>query len=167
MAYKISGRVMIVGHTQTLTSKSGNSYTKRDLVMTVRKFDPYTGYPSEDNDNTPKFTFMGQQCQQLDTIKTGDIVVVHFDISGRSYEKDGRTEYFTEVRPFRVEQPNGQGNQAAPQQYNTGSQPPLQDPIQPPQAYQQTSQQTTSPFGEQAFPAAPGNLQSKDDDLPF
>lgn len=103
MAYKISGRALFIGPAMTMTSKSGNQYTKRDMVIAVRKFDPYTGHPSEESDNTPKFTFFGQQCQQLDAVRIDDIVVVHFDISGRSYEKDGKKEYFTEVRPFRVD----------------------------------------------------------------
>ena len=167
MAYKITGRVTMVGPTQTLSAKSGNSYTKRDLIMTVRKFDPYTGYPSEDKDNTPKFSFFGQQRQQLDNIKVGDIVVVHFDISGRSYEKDGKTEYFTEVRPFKVELSNGQSNQVTPQPYIPQTQQPYQAPSQAPQPYQPAYQQPPSPLGQQTFPEAPKNLQDKGDDLPF
>ena len=134
MAYRISGRVITVGPTQTLAAKSGNSYTKRDLIMTVWKFDPYTGYPSDDKDNTPKFTFFGQQCQQLNGIKAGDIVVVHFDVSGRSYEKDGKTEYFTEVRPFRVESSGPPNSQPSPQPYIP----------QPPQPYQAPLTDSTS-----------------------
>lgn len=167
MAYKISGRVIMVGPTQTLPAKSGNTYTKRDLIITVRKFDPYTGYPSEDKDNTPKFSFFSQQCQQLDNIKVGDIIVVHFDISGRSYDKDGKTEYFTEVRPFKVELSNGQSNQVAPQPYIPQTQQTYQAPSQAPQPYQPAYQQPTSPLGQQTFPEAPKNLQDIDDDLPF
>lgn len=167
MAYKISGRAITVGPTQTLAAKSGNSYTKRDLIMTVRKFDPYTGYPSDDKDNTPKFSFFGQQCQQLDNIKTGDIVVVHFDISGRSYEKDGKTEYFTEVRSFKVELSNGQGNQVAPQPFIPQAQQPYQAPSQSPQPYQPPISSNPQPFGQQEFPAPPTNIQDKGDDLPF
>lgn len=163
MAYKISGRVITVGPTQTLAAKSGNSYTKRDLLITVRKFDPYTGYPSDDKDNTPKFSFFGQQCQQLDNINPGDIVVVHFDISGRSYEKDGKTEYFTEVRPFKVELSNGQGNQVAHQPFIPQAQQPYQAPSQSPQPYQPPISSNPQPFGQQAFPAPP----QSDDDLPF
>ena len=167
MAYKISGRVLSVGPTQTLPVKSGNTYTKRDLIMTVRKFDPYTGYPTEDKDNVPKFVFFGQQCQQLDSIKAGDIVVVHFDVSGRSYEKDGKTEYFTEVRPFKVELSNGQSNQAPPQPYIPQPQQQYQDPSQAPQPYQPAYPQSSSPLGQQTFPEAPKNLQGGGDDLPF
>lgn len=115
MAYKLSGTVLLITPTQTLPTKSGNTYQKRDLVITARKFDEYTGRPTEDAGNTPKFTFFGKQCEQLDGLKAGDLVKVGFDIAGRSYAKDGRIEYFTEVRPKYVDF-NKQGNQpSAPQ----------------------------------------------------
>lgn len=116
MAYKLTGSVLLIGNTQTLPSKTGTPFTKRDLVITVRKFDPYTGVPSEDPGNTPKFTFVNANCQQLDTLKPGDIVTILFDISGRSYEKDGKTEYYTDVRPFRVEVQRQPYQQPAPVQ---------------------------------------------------
>lgn len=116
MAYKITGTVLMIGDTQTLPSRSGTQFTKRDLVITVRKFDPYTGVPSEEPGNTPKFTFMNSNCQQLDNIKVGDIVTVLFDIAGRSYEKEGKKEYYTDVRPFRVEVQRQPYQQSAPVQ---------------------------------------------------
>lgn len=113
MAYKITGRIVSVGPTQELTAKSGNPYQKRDFVMTVRKFDPYTGQPTDDEGNTPRFTLFGERCNDLNGVFKGDIVTVSFEISGRSYDKDGQTEYFTEVRPLRVEKATygGQGLQ--------------------------------------------------------
>lgn len=103
MAYKITGRIISVGNTQGLTAKSGNLYTQRDFVMTVRKFDPYTGQPTDEDGNTPKFSLFGERCNDLNGVFKGDIVTVSFDIRGRSYDKNGQTEYFTEVRPIRVE----------------------------------------------------------------
>lgn len=103
MAYKISGRVKEIGPAQQLMSKGGVAYTKRDLVITVRKFDPYTGKPTDDEGNTPKFTMFGDRCRDLDSVSAGQVVTVHFEVTGRSYDKDGKTDYFTEVRPLRVE----------------------------------------------------------------
>lgn len=102
MAYKITGTLLAIQPTQELQSKSGKSYKKRDFVITVRKFDPFTGEPTDDTGNTPKFTLMGERCNDLDTFMAGDVVTVNFEISGRSYEKDGKTDYFTEVRPLSV-----------------------------------------------------------------
>lgn len=92
-----------MGELQTLSSKSGNSYKKRDLVISVMRFDPYTGIPKADPDNTPKFTFIGDRCNDLENISVGMTVIVDFDINGRRFEKDGKTEYFTDVRPFRID----------------------------------------------------------------
>lgn len=103
MAYKITGKVLEVGTTQELISKGGTEYRKRDFVITVRKFDPYTGQPAEDEGNTPKFSLFGDRCNDLNGIFKGDIVVVYFEISGRAFEKEGKREYFTEVRSVRVE----------------------------------------------------------------
>lgn len=102
MAYKISGKVLWIGESQTFPSKNGNSYTKRDLVITVRKFDPYTGVPTDDEGNTPKFTFFGEKCTDLNTIRIGDIVTIGFEISGRNFDKEGNREYFTDVRPINI-----------------------------------------------------------------
>lgn len=153
---------MHIGPAQALTSaKTGNAYTKRDLVITVRLFDPYTGQPTEDSGNTPKFTFMGERCRDLDQYKAGDIVTVDFDISGRKYEKDGRTEYATDVRPFRIspnrpsqpqsyQQPQQQQQQQAYQPQEQVYQQPqtaqtYQQPPQEPQAYQQPQQGYAQP----------------------
>ena len=103
MAYKITGRIISVGNTQELTAKSGNRYTQRDFVMTVRKFDPYTGQPADDDGNTPKFSLFGERCNDLNGIFKGDVVTVSFEVRGRAYDKNGQTEYFTEIRPLRVE----------------------------------------------------------------
>lgn len=104
MAYKISGRVLKKFDSVSLPSKSGNSYTKQDLVIAVRKFDLYTGEPSDDETNTPKFTFFGERINDLVAINEGDLVTIHFEISGRPFTKeDGKTEYFNDIRPLRVE----------------------------------------------------------------
>lgn len=154
MAYKISGRVLHVGAPVNLSSKSGTQFTKRDLVITIRKFDPYTGVPSEESDNTPKFTFMNSNCQLLDNIKVGDIVTVMFDVNGRSYEKDGHIEYFTDLRPFKVEQ-----QRQAYQQPQAASQP-YQDPFAP-------TQPITPPEAPIAPQAASMASKTESDDLPF
>lgn len=154
MAYKISGSVLYISDTVTLPTKSGTTYTKRDLVITVRKFDQYTGVPSEETGNTPKFSFMNTNCQQLDGIKVGEVVTVLFDINGRSYDKDGRTEYFTDVRPFKVEV-----------QRQLYQQP--QSVSQLLQGAFPTNQPTNPTYDTTAPQAAPTAAQVQTDDLPF
>ena len=103
MAYKISGTILMIGPVQTIPSKSGSPLIKQDVVFTVRKFDKYTGQPTDDVGNTPKFTFVGEKCQQLSGLKSGDIVTVYFDIQGREFTKDGINGYFTDIRPFKID----------------------------------------------------------------
>lgn len=102
MAYKITGTVLTIGPAISFSSRTGNTYIKRDLVIIVRLFDPYTGQPEEQANNTPKFTFFGDRCRDLDNFKVGDVVTINFELSGRSYIKDGKTEYMTDVRPLGV-----------------------------------------------------------------
>lgn len=175
MAYKIKGRVMIITPTQSFAAKSGNSYQSRYVVIQAIRYDQYTGQPTVDPENTPKFTFFNKQCETLDNIKVGDIVTVNFDIQGKSFDKDSKKEYFTEVRPFRVDidsasanqtqQPNGQ----TPQQpfYPSQSQQYAPAPSQAPQAYQPPIQPNPTPFGQTTFPPAPTDLPGDDGDLPF
>lgn len=103
MAYKITGRVLQIGQTQSVPTKSGGTYDKRDIVITVRKYDPFTGEPREDLENTPKFTFGGERCRDLDGVNPGDPVTIHFEITGRSYMTEKEKRFFTEARPLRLE----------------------------------------------------------------
>lgn len=176
MAYRLSGKILSISPTQTLISKSGNSYDKRDLVVTVIKYDQYTGYPSEDPGNVPKFTFIGQRCQDLDAFKVGDAVTIGFELSGRSYEKEGRTEYLTDVRPVSIYKSNRDFSPApevaSPSPAPSGTMyqgpsdpfavPPVSNPI------------PNSPFGQPFGGVSPANVQTDNvnlsdlgDDLPF
>ncbi len=124
MGYKIKGRVTVLTPTKSMTAKSGNAYQSRYLVITAIRYDQYTGQPTEDQENTPKFTFFGKQCEALDNIKIGDIVTVNFDIQGRAFDKDGQRDYFTEVRPFRVDCDNSNEISPTQLQNNSGNQYP-------------------------------------------
>lgn len=159
MAYKITGSVLAIGPTQTLSSKSGNTYTKRDLIISVRLFDPYTGQPIADNSNTPKFTFIGEKCATLDQFSPGNVVTISFDISGRSYDKDGKTEYFTEIRPFRIDynRPSMKQQPAYPQQQET-----IIQQAPPATPYGQQSDRHQNPYPTSTISSTPSK-----DDLPF
>ncbi|MBD5307626.1 MAG: DUF3127 domain-containing protein [Bacteroides sp.] len=166
MAYKITGRILLVGQTESLTSKNGKIYQKRDLVITTMKYDPYTGQPEEDQGNTPRFTFFGERCQSIDGFSTGDTVCVTFDIGGRSWEKDGVKMYMTDVRPIRVDKVQNPGVSAStsfgqPQMTSPFPGPAPQAPAGAPFGQSSFGQpQMTSPVSHPAIPPA-------GDDLPF
>lgn len=103
MANKISGRIIVLQPTKALTSKSGNSYKRREFVIERIVFDRNTGRPTADSNDTIMFALIGDSCSQLDNAKVGDEVVVDYDIQGRIYDKDGEKKYFTDIRVFRVD----------------------------------------------------------------
>lgn len=152
MANFIIGQILVIGDTQNLTSQNtGNTFTKRSLIISVRRFDPNTGEPVNDYENTPEFSFIGDRCRDLDQFKVGQNVAVYFDIIGRKYTPQGGTEkIINDIRPYKIElygraageqpqpapapQPNPQpqpGMQAAPQ-YATQQQASQPDPFNPP-----------------------------------
>ncbi|MBD5585348.1 MAG: DUF3127 domain-containing protein [Clostridia bacterium] len=157
MAYKITGRVLNIGPSQSIIAKSGNQFVKRDVVIMVRKFDPYTGEPSFDELNTPKFSFMNEKCQQLDKIKVGEIVNISFDVRGRAYEKDGKKDYLTDVNPFSIV-PDKQNYQVQQEAYQQMAEAQAQQPMaQSPQQYQQPimQQPQQSPQYNSSYPSSP------------
>lgn len=151
MAYRITGKVIHIGYPLRLTSKAGKEYTKRDLVIAVRKFDQYTGQPTDDPNDTPKFTFMEDKAQALNTLAIGDLVTISFEVSGREYtNRENQQDWFTDIRPTFIGKVNvptqtAPDRQEAPQMV---AQPQVVQPTPAPQSYQQ--------------PAS-----AKSDDLPF
>lgn len=134
MANKITGRVHRITPEQTVTGKSGKTFTKRTLVLDAARYDTHTG--EKKFDNYPSIEFSGEQMKRLDEFKEGDAVVVSFDINGREF-KDGQTgevKYFNSIRGYKVERygdveakaqqapiPNtGNQQQAAPAQEQQG-----------------------------------------------
>ncbi len=166
MAYKIIGSVLAITPAQTFPSKNGNSYTKRDIIITVWTFDTNTGERNVEKDNTPKFTFFGKQCELIDRFKPGDIVTIFFDIKGNIYNKNGQTEYFNEVKSKYIDFFRPVIQPTAPQQYPTPQAPP---PSQ--QGLGQTFAQSPAMNAIQnAFPNAEiisEGVVTDNDDLPF
>ena len=150
MANTIIGQIASIGPTQSLMAKNGNAFQKRDLVINVRRFDPNTGEPVTDWENTPKLSFIGDKCRDLDRFQVGQMVVISFDLQGRKYTTaNGETDIITEARPYKIEaygqrpsQPSSQPMAASapappyPQQAQAQPQYPqqpqgFQDPFKP------------------------------------
>lgn len=154
MANQIIGTIVLITPPETLKTKSGVSFTKRELVLAIQKFDPNTGQPYSDQSNTPQITFMGDKCQELDRFRPGQVVSVSFDLSGRQYTgSDNQVKYINDVRGYKIEEyrPYGQPSQAP-----AYAQPTVADyaPVE-----------TVVPQEVQTTPVAPAPV--KDDGLPF
>lgn len=103
MANTITGRVHRITPEQTITGKSGKTFTKRTIVLDVPRYDSRTG--EKIFDNYPSVEFSGELMKTLDAFKEGDAVVVSFDINGREFkdEQTGEVKYFNSIRGYKVE----------------------------------------------------------------
>lgn len=136
MANTIIGEIASIGPTQSLMAKNGNAFQKRDLVINVRRFDPNTGEPVTDWENTPKLSFIGDKCRDLDRFQVGQMVVISFDLQGRKYTTaNGETDIITEARPYKIEAYGQRPSQPATQPMAASA--PAQAPTYPQQAQTQ------------------------------
>lgn len=147
MANTIIGQIASIGPTQSLMAKNGNAFQKRDLVINVRRFDPNTGEPVTDWENTPKLSFIGDKCSDLDRFQVGQMVIISFDLQGRKYTNaNNETDIITEARPYKIEAYCQRASQPAPQQITAQAQPqaptyPQSAPMSHAQAQPQYPQQ--------------------------
>jgi len=90
MSYEASGKLIEKYPEQQLTEK----FRKREFVVEI----PDGMYPQQ-----IKFELTNDRCSALDNFDVGDDMRVHFQLSGRGYEKDGKKVYFTNIRAWRLE----------------------------------------------------------------
>lgn len=155
-ANQIIGQIASIGPTQSLMAKNGNAFQKRDLVINVRRFDPNTGEPVTDWENTPKLSFMGDKCRDLDRFQVGQMVVISFDLQGRKYTNaNNETDIITEARPYKIE---AYGQRP--------SQPTVQPAVAPAPAQPQYPQQAHSMPQAQAQPQYPQQPQGFNNPFP-
>lgn len=143
MANQVIGTIVSIGQTQSLMAKNGNAFQKRDVVISVRRFDPNTGEPVTDWENTPKLSFMGERCRDLDRFQVGQVVIIYFDLQGRKYENSNKEiDIITEARPYKIEA-YGQrpAQQPMPSAQPAPANPYPQQQTQPAQASQPAPQQ--------------------------
>lgn len=155
MANQISGKVLIIDDAISIPTRSGNTFTKRQIVLDASHYDHMTGQKFE---NYPAFDFVGNRVNELDNFKVGDLVTISFALNGRPFDKDGKTTYFTSVNGYKIEpyqRPNVSYQQPNVSQDNNTTPP--------------STQQTTSGQNEQPFPPKvdDGGVPKNEDDLPF
>jgi len=46
---------------------------------------------------------IGDKCRDLDQYRLGDTITVHFNVNGRRYEKEGKTNWFTTLQAWKLE----------------------------------------------------------------
>lgn len=155
MANQISGKVLVIDDVISIPTRSGNTFTKRQIVLDASHYNPMTGQKYE---NYPAFDFVGNRVNELDNFKVGDLVTISFALNGRPFDKDGKTTYFTSVNGYKIEpyqRPNGSNQQSNWNQENSST--------------PQSALQTTNGQNEQPFPPQvdDGGVPKNEDDLPF
>lgn len=139
MANQITGRVFSIGNTQSIQTKSGNPFLKREIVLDTTRFDPYTG-ERDKFENYPMFEFNGEKCKDLDGYQVGQVVTISFDLQGGYYkDSNGVEKNITRVRGYKIEAravaaPSSQPQQQpkdVPQQQPLGKQPQGDTPPPP------------------------------------
>ncbi|MCM1140468.1 MAG: DUF3127 domain-containing protein [Muribaculum sp.] len=144
MANQMTGRIFIIQPTQSIPTKSGGTFYKREIVLDCTRFDPYTG--ERGYDNYPVFEFSNDRCSLLDAFQPGDVVTISFDIQGTKSSQGDR--YFNSVRGYKIEH---RGNaQAQPQQSIPQSMPQQVAP-QPQYAAPAYAAPPTAPYGDNMF----------------
>lgn len=155
MANQVTGRIIEIGQTVQIPSKTGgNSFTKREFILDATTHDPYTGERSE-YENILPLEFSGDKCAELDRFISGDVVTVSFVLQGRSWtNQDGELKRMASIRCYKIEARGhtSQSTQPAP------AQPPVQQPQQNQGGYQNRAPDFPPPVD------ANGNAK---DDLPF
>lgn len=155
MAFQITGKIEVIGATTPITTKTGSTIYRRELVLDCTRFNPDTGEPWE---NHPKFELGGQNVNILDQFQVGQRVTVDFSLRGAKYpdQTTGEIKYFTSISAFKVVLAEQQPN------YQSGMQPTGQQP---------QNQQWQQMQGQQPFPQQVdnnGNIAQGDaNNLPF
>lgn len=131
---KIIGQLIYIYPEVSAPLKSGEgTFVKRDFVIAVQRFDPDTGEPTIDTDNTPMFTLFGaDRVHQLDALKIGDIVSITYFLRGRKYrDSEGKERLATDIYVQSVTPAHGQPKPVAanPQPQAMPQQQPVAQPV--------------------------------------
>ena len=91
MAFEVMGTVHKIFDELQVTER----FRKRDFVLLIDD----NGYPQH-----IRFQVVQDRCQLLDTIREGQTVTVHFDLSGKEYIKPGEEpRYYTDLRAWKID----------------------------------------------------------------
>jgi single-strand DNA-binding protein len=90
MNYEATGKIIEKFSEQQITEK----FRKREFVVEISD----GLYPQQ-----IKFELTQDKCAALDNFSIGDEIKVSFNLRGRSYDKDGKKNYFTTIQAWRLD----------------------------------------------------------------
>jgi len=95
MSYELTGKLLVKYDTVQRTE----SFKTREFV--IEKTDDINGRTIT---NYVKFQCVQDKTSIVDRVSVGDQVKVYFNVKGSKWEKDGRTNYITNLDAWRLEQ---------------------------------------------------------------
>lgn len=104
MANQVTGRMLAIGQTVQIPSKTGGDpFLKREFLLDATTYDPYTGERSQ-YENVLPLEVSGDKCTELDHFCIGDVVTVSFALQGRQWQtQDGELKRMTSIRCYKLE----------------------------------------------------------------
>ena len=93
MIFEMTGNIIVKDDTVQIS----DSFKKREFVIEV------ANEKNSDWNDFIKFQVTQDKCDDLNGIKKGDEIKVSFNVRGRKWEKDGKTNYFSNLEAWRIE----------------------------------------------------------------
>lgn len=119
--FELTGKIEKLSSIMAVPTKSGSNINKREVILTILRYDPNTGEPTGEP-NHVAFEFSGERdVPKLEAYKEGDMVTVAFYLSGRNYTgKDNVERNFTKVvgydiSPYAARRPFSSSQEAKPE----------------------------------------------------
>jgi Domain of unknown function (DUF3127) len=94
MSLEVTGKLLVKYDTQQVNDR----FKKREFVIELAEEingNVYTNYA--------KMQLVQNKCEIIDRFNVGDSVKVSFNLKGNKWEKDGKTNYITNLDAWRVE----------------------------------------------------------------
>ncbi len=98
MTLEITGKLLLKYDTQVVSER----FKKREFVLELVDDTPNGSFT-----NYAKMQLVQNKTDLIDRFNDGDMVKVSFNIKGSRYDKDGRTNYFTNLDAWRIEMADG------------------------------------------------------------
>jgi len=111
--FKLRGKIIVIEDTVQISG----SFKKREFVIEV-----VNERNIEWNDFI-KFQATQDKCDVLNGYNVGEDIEVSFNVRGRKWEKEGKTNYFSNLEAWNFEKVNSSGNNQMPEAPTSPSEP--------------------------------------------
>lgn len=111
--FKIKGKVVLISDTDQISDK----FKKREFVIEIEN------EKNPDWNDFIKFQLTQDRCDLLNKVSINEELEINFNIRGRKYEKNGKTNYFSNLEAWRLEKIQAAASAEMPE-FNTQDMPP-------------------------------------------